>query len=109
MSDLPLGLPMRFESEPLLWEINNVYSKKECNILIEFINKSSPKLVTNNSIFRDRDRVIKDDFRIAKDLFLRLKSHLPQQIEDFRLIRLNERLRLYRYRQGQKFSPHMDR
>ena len=108
MGNLPLGVPMRFDSEALLWEVADVYSQPECDRLIEFIEQSSPQLATNNSTFRNPDRVIKDDPQIAGDLFSRLQPHLPKQIENFRLIGLNERLRLYRYRPGQSFSAHMD-
>jgi hypothetical protein len=67
---MSLQIPMRFENEPLLWLVNDVYTKEECDRFIEFIEKSSPTLATNNSLYRDQDRVIKDDPEIAKELII---------------------------------------
>jgi len=105
---MAIKIPMRFETEPLLWEVDNVYTEAECRDFIGFIDRSSPTLATNNAMYRDQDRVIKDDREIAADLFRRLRPHLPEQIAGLRLIGLNERLRMYRYRVGQRFEPHMD-
>jgi len=105
---MPLQIPMRFENAPLLWLVENVYTKEECDRFIDFIERSSPTLATNNPLYRDQDRVIKDDPEIAEELFRRLYLHLPQQIHSLKLVGLNERLRMYRYRLGQRFKPHMD-
>jgi Rps23 Pro-64 3,4-dihydroxylase Tpa1-like proline 4-hydroxylase len=105
---MPLQIPMRFENEPLLWSVDDVYTKEECDRFIELIESSSPTLATNNPLYRDQDRVIKDDPAITEELFRRLYHHLPKQINTLKLVGLNERLRMYRYRRGQKFEPHMD-
>ena len=49
-----------------------------------------------------------DDFDASAELFRRLRPHLPEQIGQFKLFGLNERLRLYRYAPGQRFIEHMD-
>lgn len=103
-----IPLPMRFEGERMLWTVDDVYSADECNAFIEMIESESPSLATNNPIYRDQDRVMRDDPATAADLFTRLQPHLPAQIGDFTLIGLNDRLRFYRYREGQQFAPHMD-
>ena len=105
---MPLQIPMRFENEPLLWSVDDVYTKEECDRFIALIERSSPTLATNNPLYRDQDRVIKDDPAIAEELFHRLYHHLPKQINTLKLVGLNERLRMYRYRTGQKFEAHMD-
>lgn len=99
---------MRFESERLLWFVDDIYSAAECAEFIVLIERSSPTLATNNPLYRDQDRVIRDDAEIANELFRRLRPHLPERMGDLRLARLNERLRFYRYRPGQRFEPHMD-
>ena len=99
---------MRFEAEPLLWVVENIYTETECRGFIDFIERSSPTLATNNPMFRDQDRVITDNPEIAGELFRRLRPHLPEQIDALKLVGLNERLRMYRYRAGQRFEPHMD-
>ena len=105
---MTIDVPMRFEGEKMLWIIEQVYTPTECAEFIALIEKSSPKLATNNPLFRDQDRVICDDPQIASDLFLRLQPYLPKKMGVFRLLGINDRLRFYRYRPGQHFEPHMD-
>jgi hypothetical protein len=102
---------MRFESEPLLWTVEGVYSPDECARFIELIEGSVPRLATNNPMYRDQDRMIRDDPAMAAELFERLRAHLPERVGpagELRLVGLNERLRFYRYSPGQQFLPHMD-
>jgi prolyl 4-hydroxylase len=105
---MSIKIPMRFEAEPLLWVVENIYTETECRDFIDFIERSSPTLATNNPMYRDQDRVITDNPEIAGELFRRLRPHLPEQIDALKLVGLNERLRMYRYRAGQRFEPHMD-
>jgi prolyl 4-hydroxylase len=103
-----ISIPFRFADSPLLWTVEDVYSAAECRAIVERIERSAPALATNNPIYRDQDRVMEDDPGIASDLFTRLRPHLPANMGSLRLIGLNERLRFYRYRPGQRFLPHMD-
>jgi prolyl 4-hydroxylase len=105
---MPIDIPMRFEKEPLLLSIPEVYSKDECERFISLIESSAPSLATNNPMYRDQDRVIRDDPRIATELFSRLRPHLPATMGPLRLVGLNDRLRMYRCRPGQRFEPHTD-
>lgn len=104
----PVEVPFRFESERMLWWVDDVYTAQECRQFIERIEAASPELATNNPIYRDQDRVIVDDADLASDLFRRLQPNLPATMGDLRLVGLNDRLRMYRYRPGQRFAPHMD-
>ena len=103
-----IEIPYRFESEKLWWVIPNVLTSLECDNMIKRIQESNPELATNNSLFRDQDRVICDDPDWASELFSRLRPHLTVKMGAFELARLNERLRMYRYRTGQRFLPHTD-
>jgi len=105
---MPIDIPMRYETESLLWSVANVYTAAECSDFIALIERSSPTLATNNPLYRDQDRVIRDDPEIAGELFRRLRPHLPTRMGPLSLVGLNERLRMYRYRPGQRFEPHMD-
>ena len=104
----PLGVPFRFKSAPLLWTVEGVYSEAECAQFIDMIERADPGLATNNPIYRNQDRVIIDDTKISEDLFDRLRERMPKRVDRFSLVRLNERLRFYRYKTSQKFAPHMD-
>ena len=103
-----MDIPLRFENEPFLWTIDNVYTEEECARFVELVERSSPSLATNNPLYRDQDRVVRDDRGIAEDLFGRLRVSLAERIGELRLFGLNERLRFYRYGVGQRFAPHMD-
>lgn len=105
---MAIDVPMRYEDEALLWCVDGVYTASECRDFIDLIERSSPQLATNNPLYRDQDRVIRDDPAVAEDLFRRLRPHLPERMGDLRLISLNDRLRFYRYRPGQRFHSHMD-
>lgn len=99
---------MRFDEQPLLWVIDDVYSKDECETMTRNIESWTPKLATNNPMYRDQDRVVRDDGEMSAELFRRLRPHLPESMGELRLAGLNERLRFYRYQTGQRFAPHMD-
>ncbi|HLZ09966.1 MAG TPA: hypothetical protein VKT80_15360, partial [Chloroflexota bacterium] len=105
---MAINIPMRFDGERLLWTVEDVYSKSECDDFIRRIEDASPSLATNNPIYRDQDRVIIDDPVVADDLFRRLRPHLPERLGSLALDGLNDRLRMYRYRSGQRFDPHTD-
>ncbi|MEQ8458731.1 MAG: 2OG-Fe(II) oxygenase [Sandaracinaceae bacterium] len=102
------SVPMRFEDTPLLWTAAGIYSESECARICEDIAAASPSLATNNPMYRNQDRVMRDDPETTADLFGRLRAHLPERIGELTLVGLNERLRYYRYREGQRFEPHMD-
>jgi prolyl 4-hydroxylase len=108
MESLPLNVPFRFDAIELLWTVKNIYSQEECENFISIIEKENPGLATNNPIYRNQDRIVINDLIISDNLFKRLQPHLPKTIDRFKLRRLNERLRFYRYKMGQKFAPHMD-
>jgi prolyl 4-hydroxylase len=104
----PVEVPFRFESERMLWWVDDVYTPEECRQLVQRIEAATPELATNNPLYRDQDRVIVDDASLASELFRRLRPSLPATMGDLVLVGLNNRLRMYRYQPGQKFAPHMD-
>jgi prolyl 4-hydroxylase len=99
---------MRFENEQLLWTLPHVYTADECRNFVNIIERNQPELATNNPMYRDQDRVILDAPDLAEDLFRRIRHELPERMGELQLIGLNPRLRMYRYREGQRFAPHMD-
>jgi prolyl 4-hydroxylase len=105
---MSIEVPFRFEGERLLWQVNNVCTAEECDRFIRLIEASNPQIATNNPLYRNQDRVIRDDPEMAQELFHRLQYHLPDRMGNLCLLGLNNRLRMYRYQVGQSFSPHMD-
>lgn len=43
-------VPMRFETEQMLWTVNQIYTPSECAALVALIERSSPTLATNNPL-----------------------------------------------------------
>lgn len=99
---------MRFADTELLWQVEGVYTAAECARMIERIEAWVPALATNNPLYRDQDRVMRDEPQIAADLFTRLRPSLPAAMGRLTLWGLNERLRFYRYGPGQRFDAHTD-
>jgi hypothetical protein len=89
-----------------LWLVDDVCAPTECKAWIDLIERSQPALATNNPGYRDQDRVMVDDADAADALYARLAPRLPRQVGDLEIFGLNPRLRLYRYRPGQRFAEH---
>ena len=95
----------------------NFYSDQQCDYLIKWseeygyaealIRARGQGEVMNKDV-RDNDRVIWDDEVMAYELFERVKDLVPQMIDGYEPIGLNERFRFYRYKDGQRFRPHVD-
>jgi len=99
---------MRFSDTSLLWSVDDVYSEEECSEFVESIERWGCAIATDNPMYRNQDRVMRDDPETAGDLFNRLEPHVPRRIGDLEVCGLNERLRFYRYKAGQEFKEHMD-
>jgi hypothetical protein len=57
---------------------------------------------------RNNDRVMIDDARLAAELWGRLQPFIPERVQFWVPVRLNERFRFYRYDPGQQFDWHCD-
>lgn len=97
--------------------IDKFLTPAECQGFIDFSEKQGyeealirtrDKGEVMNKDYRDNDRVIWDNPQIAKQIFELVKDHLPQMIDGYEPIGLNERFRYYRYKDGQRFKPHVD-
>jgi hypothetical protein len=112
---LDVSLPNRGDSGKLAFILLNVFTKEECLEWIELTEKRGyvPALVNVGSSevlmtdFRNNDRCIIDDVDMAKILFDRIRSYLPETWGKHKIVGLNERLRFLRYDPGQKFEAHM--
>jgi prolyl 4-hydroxylase len=105
---MTINLPFRFDEQPLLWALPRVYTADECRNFVQMIEHAQPELATVNPPCRDQDRVLLDAPDFAADLLRRIRQELPERMGELRLHALNPRLRMYRYRTGQRFAPHMD-
>lgn len=90
--------------------VDQVLSAQECQDIIHtaenagFMDASEAYPPT----YRNNDRQLLDDPALAARMFSRLKHLLPDRIDGASLIGLNERFRLCRYREDQRFTVHQD-
>lgn len=57
---------------------------------------------------RNNSRVIFDDQNLADDIWNRVKSSIPPDLDGWLPVRMNERFRFYRYNKFQSFKWHRD-
>jgi predicted 2-oxoglutarate/Fe(II)-dependent dioxygenase YbiX len=101
---------------PLHFTVDGVLSPAECRALIERIEAGRPVLapITTGRGFvvdtetRNNSRVIFDDPELASLLYARVAPHVPEEVMSMRVVGANERLRCYKYEEGQWFKPHYD-
>ena len=115
-----LSLPVQSAEAAIL--IDSVLSLGECRALIvaaevtgfhqTLVNEGRGHKVLDRDIRNSGRCIIKDTAFVAA-LFERVRARLPPRWVDgkgdpWRLVGLNERLRLLRYKVGQSFAPYMD-
>ncbi|CAF3802044.1 unnamed protein product [Rotaria sp. Silwood1] len=110
-------LPNFEDQDKLAFLIFNVFTPDECQQWIGLSEQRGYSTATVNvgggmsqlmTDFRNSDRCMIDDVAMARTLFQRIESFLPQTWKNYQLVGLNERLRFLRYDPGQYFEPHMD-
>lgn len=57
---------------------------------------------------RDNSRVLFKDEALAELIFEKIRAFCPQEIDNTKLLGLNELFRFYKYEPGQKFKKHRD-
>lgn len=57
---------------------------------------------------RDNDRHIWDSRDLALQMWMLLQPHVPEEVDSWKPIGVNERFRIYRYKDGQQFNIHVD-
>ena len=96
--------------------VEKFLTQEECKGFIDFSEKLGYKesLIRSkdgevlNKDIRDNDRVIWDNPQVAAQLWALVKDMMPDDIDGYEPLGLNERLRFYRYKDGQQFKPHID-
>jgi len=99
-----------------IFTIENFLSPEECIDYIqmsETIGYEEAEIITREGSqirkeIRNNDRIIFDDEKLATFIFEKAKDFLPEDLEDWGLLGLNERFRFYRYTSGQYFKWHQD-
>jgi len=99
-----------------IFVVPGLFLPEECAQLIEtseslgyeealLLSPDGPVLVTE---VRNNERVLVDDFDLARDLWERIEEIVPVEVEGYRAVGVNERFRYYRYDPGMLFDWHQD-
>lgn len=99
-----------------IYTIAGAFTPQECDAWIAKSESLGYEAATINSEWgpqeipdvRNNARVIVDDEEFANELWQRIASDVPDVLKGWTALRLNERLRYYRYDVGQKFNWHAD-
>lgn len=100
-----------------VYVLHGVMSPTECRRLVEATERigfSHAGLAIGDDTYRinlaarNNQRVVVDDPTMATALWGRVRAHADPQHERAPVQGLNWRFRIYRYEQGQRFSPHYD-
>lgn len=96
--------------------IENFFNEEECDALIRSYEDKGFEEAKINTRFgeqdikdvRNNERIIFDDYDLAKNLFNKLNPFLPPEIDSWQPSGLNEKFRFYRYKDQQYFKWHID-
>eukprot|EP01095_Lingulamoeba_sp_RSL-Kostka_P007104 TRINITY_DN2242_c0_g1_i1.p1 TRINITY_DN2242_c0_g1~~TRINITY_DN2242_c0_g1_i1.p1 ORF type:complete len:586 (+),score=186.07 TRINITY_DN2242_c0_g1_i1:61-1818(+) len=89
--------------------IDNVVTKKECDRIINVGLNEGFTVPENKTVLDQRYRYQFFDTDIADNLFKSFKKCIPSTLPDgSELVRVRDKLRLYRYTEGEIFLPHVD-
>lgn len=91
-------------------ELDRVWSDAECDAAIQRAETAGFSATGGDypPSYRDNDRLVLTDAALAASLFERLRARLPATLDGESLVGLNERFRVCRYRDGQRFRIHRD-
>ena len=103
-------------SQPLLWTVPEVLSAEDCRALIEraeagewlpaTINTAEGRSVVAH--VRNNLTAIFDDEELARRIYNRVRSSVPDRLLEKRPVGIKPRWRVYRYDEGQYFGLHGD-
>lgn len=100
-----------------VYVLHRVMTPKECRrliVLAEDVGFSHAGLAIGDDTYRvnlaarNNERVVLDAPQLAAGLWARMRGLVDAQHEGAQVRGLNDRLRVYRYVKGQRFSPHVD-
>lgn len=99
-----------------IWTIDNFLSKKECDNLIilseqKGYEEATVSLTSGAKMMkgiRNNYRLIHLDINLANEYWERLAQFCPKEIDNNKVIGLNEQFRFYKYEPEQRFKRHID-
>lgn len=104
-----MQLPHQFidDGGPLLIQIDDIFSPEQCNALIQAAETSGGfRFEDRDNAQYDRVVMIRPD--LARVLFQRLSSFIPNEVDGNPVTGLNDHFRFSKYQPGQEFGIHRD-
>jgi len=103
-------------AHPFVWTVDGVLDAEERRLLVErttALGFAAAPITTARGFemrpdIRNNTRVMFDDFELARELFARLRAHVPSEMFGRKVSGTNERFRVYRYDVGECFRAHYD-
>lgn len=104
-------------TRPLHWTVDDALPPEVCAAYIEKFQRSPAELAPIvgpdgqpliEPTTRNNTRVMWDDPDEAQALLARVRPHVPTKLSGETLVGANPRLRLYRYREGERHGAHWD-
>lgn len=112
-----LSLPNQEERGKFAIILDNVFSDKECQELIDLSERYGYELAMINvgsgrqkviTDARNNGRCVLDSPFLAHRIWHRIRDYIPAQHGAYTAVGLNERLRFLKYNPGEYFAPHFD-
>jgi len=106
----------KIELHENIFFVKNFLTPDECESYINFGNTKGfeeakvgieGSQVMNKGI-RNNDRLLFFNLELAETLWERIKTLIPEEMEDYKVSGLNEMFRIYKYTKGQRFKMHRD-
>jgi hypothetical protein len=99
-----------------IFTVDGLLSHEECDAYIKLseslLFRDAPVITHFGAQFRsdirNNTRVILDDTLRAEELWGKAREYVPQVLDNWHAVGVNERLRFYRYDPGQRFNWHID-
>jgi len=106
----------KIELHENIFFVKNFLTSDECDYHIKFGNNKGfeeakvgieGSQVMHKGI-RNNERLLFKDLELAETLWERVKTLIPEKMENYKVSGLNEMFRIYKYTKGQRFKMHKD-
>ena len=99
-----------------IFTISDVLTADECRQLIAQAEERGFKIATINAFggarvdpeARNNDRNMHEDVELTSQIWARVQQFIPPMLDGLPVVGLNELIRYYRYKPGQRFCWHLD-
>lgn len=101
-------MTIKFKKTPIngLYVIENILTDEECNFYLNKAHEKGWEFVDRGIADYDRSIIINEEW--AEKLYQKIKKYIPIEIDDVKIIGLNDHFRFSKYYEGGRFEKHTD-